>query len=114
MAKTVKKKIKKLGKAVKKKKSNVVKVAKKKIENLGKKVGKVTHYFTNIKVGVVKISNQLKVGDKIHIKGATSDFKQIVKSMQIEADKIQIAKKGKSIGMKVNKHVRENDTVYKI
>jgi len=80
----------------------------------GKKVGKVEHYYTKIKVGVVKLSGTLKVGDKIRIKGATTDFEQTVDSMQIEQDKIDEAKKGKSIGLKVKDHVRQNDVVYKV
>ncbi|MBS3132495.1 hypothetical protein J4212_08740 [Candidatus Woesearchaeota archaeon] len=85
-----------------------------KAEAKGKVVGKVSHYFTNIGVAVVKLSDTLKSGDKIRIKGATSDFTQAVDSMQIEEDKIQEAKKGQSIGLKVKEHAREHDTVYKL
>ena len=80
----------------------------------GKEVGKIVHYYTDLKVGIVKLSSTLKVGDKIRIKGATSDFEQKVASMQIEHDKVEEAKKGKSIGLKVKKHVREHDVVYKV
>ncbi len=80
----------------------------------GEKIGKVVHYYTNIGVGIIELSNTLKVGDKIKIKGATTDFEQTVDSMQIEKDKIEEAKKGKSIGLKVKDHVRQNDVVYKV
>jgi len=80
----------------------------------GKPIGKVSHYYTNIGVAVVELSKALAKGDKIQIKGATSDFKQTVASMQIEQDKIEKAKKGQSIGLKVKKHVRQNDVVYKL
>ncbi len=83
-------------------------------EKLGKEIGKVTHYFTNIGVAVIELSGGLKEGDKIHIKGATSDFKQKVASMQIEHEKIEKAKAGQSIGMKVKDHAREGDSVYKV
>jgi len=83
-------------------------------ENLGEEVGKVTHYFTNIGVAVIKLSGNLKVGDKIKVKGATSDFEQKVDSMQIEHDKIEEAKAGQDIGMKVKEHAREGDTVFKV
>jgi ribosomal 50S subunit-recycling heat shock protein len=89
-------------------------MAEEKKEKLGKKIGKVTHYFTNIGVGVIKLSATLKIGDKIKIKGTTTDFEQKVSSMQIEKDKIEEAKKGKSIGLKTKDHVRENDVVYKV
>lgn len=77
-----------------------------------KEVGKVTHYFTHLKVAIVDLSGTLKKGDKIHVKGATSDFTQKVASMQIEHKAVEEAKKGKSIGMKVKEHVREHDAVF--
>ena len=77
-------------------------------------VGKVTHYFSKIGVAVIEVTDgAIKVGDEIHIKGHTSDFKQKVSSMQIEQDKIEMAEPGQSIGMKVNEPVRANDLVYK-
>jgi len=84
-------------------------------EKLGEEIGKVTHYFTKISVGVIEITKgSLKMGDKIRIKGATTDFKQKIASMQIEHEKVEEAKKGQSIGMKVKEHVREHDKVYKV
>ena len=83
-------------------------------ESLGEEIGKVTHYFTKIGVAVIELSGDLKVGDTIHIKGATSDFKQEVESMQIERENIEEAEAGQSIGLKTKDHVREGDTVYKV
>ncbi len=83
-------------------------------ENLGEEVGKVTHYFTNIGVAVIELSSVLKVGDKIRIKGATSDFQQKVDSMQIEHEEIEEAEAGQAIGMKVKEHARQGDVVYKV
>ncbi len=79
-----------------------------------KKVGSVTHYFTKIDVAVVELSDTLSVGDKILLQGSTTDFEQTVASMQIEHENITTAKGGQSIGLKVEKRVREGDTVYKI
>ena len=77
-------------------------------------VGKVTHYFTKIGVAVIEVTNgSIKVGDEVHIKGHTTDFKQKVNSMQIEHDKIEMVEPGQSIGMEVNEPVRANDLVYK-
>ena len=95
-------------------KKTVKEAPEKKAEDLGKKIGKIVHYYTNLKVGIIELTGTLKVGDKIKIKGATSDFEQKVDSMQIEHDKVEEAKKGKSIGLKVKKHVRQNDVVYKV
>jgi putative protease len=80
-----------------------------------KLIGKITHYFTNIGVGVIEITeDSLKVGDSIHIKGATTDFEQKVESMQIEHENVQEATTGQAVGLKVDQPVRENDQVYKI
>jgi translation elongation factor EF-1alpha len=78
-----------------------------------KELGIVTHYFDHIGVAVVKLKAELKKGDKIHIKGHTTDFVQVVKSMQIEHDKIEKAAKGKEIGLKVDDAVREHDILVK-
>lgn len=78
-----------------------------------KQIGKITHYYTNIGVAVVELTDELNVGDTIHIKGATSDFTQKVDSMQIEHDKIEKAEAGQAIGMKVKEHVRSGDLVFK-
>ena len=83
-------------------------------ESLGKEVGKVSHFFTNISVAVIELSGKLVVGDKIRIKGATTDFEQKIASMQIEHEKVEEAKKGQGIGLKVKKPVREHDVVYKV
>ncbi len=79
-----------------------------------KEVGKVTHYFNKIGVAIVELSDTLKVGDNVHIKGATSDFTQKVESMQIEHEDVKEAKKGDAIGLKVKEHAREHDIVYKV
>ena len=84
-------------------------------ESLGKEVGKITHYFSKIGVGVIKItSGSLKVGDKIRIKGATTDFEQEIDSMQIEHEQVEEAEAGQSIGLRTKEHVREHDVVYKV
>ncbi|MFH1770212.1 MAG: hypothetical protein ABH828_01505 [archaeon] len=80
-----------------------------------KEIGVITHYFSHIGVGVIDIKKgPLKIGDKIHVKGATSDFMQKVQSMQIEHKKIEEAKKGDDIGIKLKEHVRVHDKVFKI
>jgi putative protease len=77
-------------------------------------VGKVTHYFTQIEVAIVELSDKLSVGDEISIEGASTNLKQKVKSMQIEHKAVKEAKKGDSIGLKMEDRVREGDEVYRI
>ncbi len=76
-------------------------------------VGRVTHYFTKISVAVIELKAPLSVGDRIAIKGPTTDFEQVVESMQIEHKNVQRAEAGQSIGLKVAQRVREKDIVYK-
>ena len=81
----------------------------------GEKVGKVTHYFTKLGVAIIELTDgELAVGDEILIKGATSNFKQKIDSMQIEHENVEKAEKGQSIGLKVKEHAREHDVVYKL
>ncbi len=82
--------------------------------NNEKEIGKVTHYYSHIGVAVVKLSDSLNKGDKIKIKGHTTNFDQVVNSMQKDHDEIEKAEKGDEIGLKVNERVREHDTIYKI
>jgi putative protease len=80
----------------------------------GKLIGKITHYFGNIGVAVIELAGGLKVGDTIRIVGGETDFSQTVDSMEIEHQKVQEAKKGDSIGLKVEQKVREDYKVYKV
>lgn len=77
-----------------------------------KQIGKITHYYNNIGVGIVELSDKLKVGDQIRIKGKSTDFEQEVDSMQLEHEPVQAAKKGDVIGIKVKEKVKEGDEVY--
>jgi len=79
-----------------------------------KLVGKISHYFTKIGVGVVELSDELKVGDRISIEGATTSIQQTVDSMQIEHQNVQSAGSGQSVGLKIVERAREGDLVYKL
>ena len=79
----------------------------------GKKlVGKVTHFFSKISVAGIQLSDTLKVGDKISIEGATTKFEETIDSMQIDNAKVQEAKPGDIIGIKVKDKTRIGDDVY--
>ena len=79
-----------------------------------KLIGKITHYYGHLSVGIIELSDSLKVGDKIHIKGHSSDFTQDISSMQVEHASVQEANAGEVIGIKVNDKVHEHDSVYKV
>lgn len=77
-------------------------------------IGKVTHFFGRISVAVLDLTEPLKVGETIHIKGRTTDLTQKVESIQIEHKDIQEAKPGDQVALKVTGRVHEHDVVYKV
>ena len=79
-----------------------------------KKIGKITHFFDHILVGAIKLEDTLKIGDKILIKGRTTNIEQTIESMQINNQKVDVAKKGDEIGLKIKYKVRANDEVFLI
>lgn len=78
------------------------------------KVGVVTHYYDKIGVAVVELSADLAVGDEIKIGKDDEEFTQKVTSMQIEHKQAKLAKKGQSIGLKVDQPVKRKAEVYKV
>lgn len=90
-------------------------MAKTKKSREGKLIGKITHYFSNIEVAVINLTAPLKEGEYIRVVGGKeTDFEQKVDSMQIDHEKVKSAKKGDSVGMKVDEKVHEGYKVYKI
>ncbi len=77
-------------------------------------IGIVDHYFAKANVIVLSLTGYLTIGDRIRIIGATTDFEQIVTSMEIEHKKIERSEAGSSVGLKVEKRARENDLVFKV
>jgi len=77
-------------------------------------IGAIRHYYSKIGVAVIDLTARIAVGDTLRVKGATTDFRQKVDSMQIEHANVQNANAGQSIGLKVESKVREGDLVYKV
>ncbi len=77
-------------------------------------IGEVTHFFGGIDVAIVKFNRTVKVGEKVHFKGATTDFEEAIKSMQLNHEAITEAKKNQEIGIKVDGKTREGDKVYQV
>jgi translation elongation factor EF-1alpha len=78
-------------------------------------VGKITHFFSKINVGVLELDKgEIHIGDTIHIKGHTTDFYQKVQSMQVEHAPVESSQKGEEVGLKVEASVREGDLVFKV
>ena len=123
--KIVKKKVKKVVKKVAKKSAK--KIAKKAVRKAapkaimpkavpqGKMIGRITHYFSEIEVAVIELETPLKDGDIVRVFGGQdTDFEQKIKSMQIDHVEVMSAKKGDSVGIKIDQKVHEGYKVYKI
>ena len=117
--KVARKTVKKAKKRVVAKKRPVAKSKKKpvlkkapKIE--GTLIGTVTHYFPHVQAAVIKLKGPLTMGETLKIKGHTTDFTQVITSMQIDRVDISSAKKGDEIGLQVSSRVRQGDKAYKV
>ncbi len=79
-----------------------------------KEIGKVTHFFGKLGVIVMELSGSIKAGDKVHVRGAVTDFEQEIGSMQIDRADVTEGKAGESVGIKVKEPCRKGDIVYKV
>lgn len=77
------------------------------------KVGKIVKFFAKPCVAALEITDAtLAVGDRIRIKGHTTDFEDTITSMQEENNPVEKAGPGQMIGIQVKERVREHDIVY--
>ena len=77
-------------------------------------IGEVSDFFARPVVAGIELTGILKVGDKIHIKGHTTDIELTVDSMQIHNVDVKEAKTGDAVGIKVSDRVRRGDIIYKV
>ena len=77
-----------------------------------KPIGVVTHYYGNIEVAIIKFNKAVKKGIKVRFSGATTNFEQVIDSMQYDHKNMAVAPKGKEIGVKVDDKVRDGDQVF--
>jgi len=77
-------------------------------------IGRVNDYFAKIGVAGIDLAATLKVGDRIRIKGQTTDLEEVVESIQVEHESLEEAKAGDKIGVKVADRVRGGDHVYRV
>lgn len=80
-----------------------------------KKIGEVVKFFAKPSVAAVKIEQgELVVGDSIKFSGHTTDFIDVIQSMEVENKSVQKAVTGDFIGVKVSDRVRPGDEVFKV
>lgn len=78
-----------------------------------KLIGKITHYFPQVEVAIIKLNSNLRIGDQVKLKKGDEEFEQEALSMQSEHKNVKEAKKGEEVGLKVNQKVREGWEIYK-
>ena len=111
--KAVKKAVKKVKKSKKVKKTKAAKKKPAKAKQEGTVIGKVTHYYDHIGVGVLSLKSPLNVGDAIILKRGEQKFSQIVESLQIDHESVPKAGKGQEVGMKLKERIKEGALVMK-
>ena len=77
-------------------------------------IGQVSTFFARPVVAGIDLTAPLQVGDRIHIKGFTTDMELVVESMQINNVDVKQAKPGDPVGVKVPDRVRKGDRIYKV
>ena len=79
----------------------------------GQSIGSVTHYFGHLSVAAVTLTDTLRMGDRIHIRGHTTNVEQSVDSMEVEHAKVDSAGPGDDVALQVTDHVREHDKIFR-
>jgi hypothetical protein len=77
-------------------------------------IGRITHYYNHLNVAILKLTDNLKLGDKIHILGHVTDITERVASMQVNHHTVVWVKPGDDVAIAVNEPVREHDIVYRV
>ncbi|MBI5665517.1 MAG: translation elongation factor-like protein [Nitrospirae bacterium] len=77
-------------------------------------VGKVINYYRTIGVASIKLNDCLELGRQIHIKGHTTDFEQVVESLQVKHRHVTSVSAGEVAGLKVNDYVRKHDCIFRV
>jgi len=78
------------------------------------KIGEVSDFFARPVVAAIELTGSLKLGDKILIKGHSTNVEFVVTSMQVHNAPVNEVKAGDPVGVKVPDRVRRGDAVYKI
>jgi Elongation factor Tu domain 2. len=80
-----------------------------------KKIGEVVKFFSKPSVAAVKIvEGDIAVGDSLKFSGHTTDFIDVINSMEVDNKSVQKAVAGDFIGLKVSNRVRPGDEVFKV
>ena len=76
--------------------------------------GVIIKFFAKPSVAAVKVTGSIRVGARLHYKGATTDFEEEVVSMEVDNEPVEKAGAGDLVGIKVKERVREGDQVFRV
>jgi translation elongation factor EF-1alpha len=76
-------------------------------------IGRVSHYYSHLSVAAVALTAPLAVGERIHIRGHTTDQEQTVESMEVDHKPVDGAAPGDDVALKVTGHVRDHDLIFR-
>jgi translation initiation factor IF-2 len=80
----------------------------------GERIGEVAHFFNRLCVAVVRVNQDVKVGDVVHFLGRSTDFHQVIASMQVDHEPVSEAGAGQEVAIKVERRVRGGDSVFRL
>lgn len=76
-------------------------------------IGVVEDYYSHVGVIATTLKAALAVGEKIHVRGHTTDMAEAVDSLQIDHAPVAAAAAGDAVGIKVIGKCRAGDFIYK-
>ena len=75
-------------------------------------IGEVERFFSKVGVAAIHLVGDLKIGDTIEIEDEDGPLRVEVSGMQIERKEVESASAGDSIGIKVDRPVKDGSKVY--
>ena len=75
--------------------------------------GALPRFSPHLSVAAVALHEPLGVGQRIHIRGHTTDLVQTVVSMEVDHRHVERAGPGDDVALKVDDHVREHDLLFR-
>jgi hypothetical protein len=78
----------------------------------GERVGEVVHVFDKIMVAVLRLTKEIRQGDRLAFLGNHTDFEEQITSMQVEHKAVETAGAGSEVAVKLSQPARRGDAVY--
>ncbi len=77
-------------------------------------IGEICSYYSQVGAAAIKLHGSIKIGDKIRIMGKTTNFIQVVESMEHELKPVTEGVPNQLVGIKLKYKCRTGDKVYKV